>query len=275
MKSSSTFSKGSKGLKTLAIDIGGTGIKAIVLDEQGSPMTERARVSTPRPATPEAVLAAITDLAKNQGSFDRGSVGFPGVIRHGLVSTAPNLDSSWRGFNLGRALSKRLNTPIRAANDADVQGFGAIQGCDIELVLTLGTGFGSALFVDGKLVPNLEIAHHPFRRGKSYEEELGDKALKKIGKKKWNKRLSKAIETLDHLFNFDYLYIGGGNSKKVTLALPSHIQIIPNVAGLLGGIAFWKFGADDPMQRWVQDTRIKPSSTNRTKSRPSKLRSAK
>ena len=244
--------KDSKTMKTLAIDIGGTGTKAIILDEEGTPMTERGRIPTPRPATPKAILGVIGQLAKAQGAFDRVSVGFPGVIRHGVVSTAPNLDPSWSGFNLVAGLTRLLRKPVRAANDADVQGFGAIKGRNIELVITLGTGFGSALFVDGKLVPNLEIAHHPFRNGKTYEEHLGDKALKKIGNKKWNKRLGKAIETLDRVLNFDQLYIGGGNSKKVTEPLPEKVELVSNAAGLLGGIAFWKFEADDPMNRWVQ-----------------------
>ncbi len=239
-------------MKTLAIDIGGTGTKAIILDEEGRPLTERGRLATPQPATPKAILGVIGQLAKNQGAFDRVSVGFPGVIRHGVVFTAPNLDSSWEGFNIVEGLTRLLKKPVRAANDADVQGFGAIRGRDIELVITLGTGFGSALFVDGKLVPNLEIGHHPFRNGKTYEEQLGDKALKKIGIKKWNKRLFKAIETLEQVLNFDNLYIGGGNSKKVTAPLPEKVALISNAAGLLGGIAFWKFAADDPMNRWVQ-----------------------
>ncbi len=239
-------------MKTLAIDIGGTGVKAIVLDEEGTPLTERGRIATPRPATPKAILGVIGQLAKTQGPFDRVSVGFPGVIRHGVVSTAPNLDPSWSGFNLVAGLTKLLRKPVRGANDADVQGFGAIKGQDIELVITLGTGFGTALFVDGKLVPNLEIAHHPFRNGKTYEEQLGNTALKKLGIKKWNKRLLKAIETLERVLNFDQLYIGGGNSKKVLSPLPEKVTIVSNAAGLLGGIAFWKFEADDPMIRWVQ-----------------------
>jgi polyphosphate glucokinase len=194
----------------------------------------------------------IGQLAKGQGPFDRVSVGFPGVIRHGVVFTAPNLDPSWGEFNLVAGLTRLLKKPVRAANDADVQGFGAIKGRDIELVITLGTGFGSALFVNGKLVPNLEMGHHPFRSGKTYEEQLGDKALKKMGIKKWNKRLLKAIETLDRVLNFDHLYIGGGNSKKVMDPLPEKVSLVSNAAGLLGGIAFWNFEADDPMNRWVQ-----------------------
>jgi polyphosphate glucokinase len=115
-----------------------------------------------------------------------------------------------------------------------------IAGDGVELVVTLGTGFGSGMFVDGHSVPNLEIAHHPFQRGRTYEELLGDKARKKIGKKKWNKRLVRAIRTLDHLFNYDHLYIGGGNAERVTAKLPGNVKIVSNVAGLLGGIALWR-----------------------------------
>ena len=260
-------------MKTLAVDIGGTGIKAIVLDEKGNPLTERGRIPTPKPASPSAVTKTIVELAKGQGEYDRVSVGFPGVIRHGVVYTAPNLGNAlWKGFNLVSALTTKLKRPVRAANDADVQGFGAIQGKDIELVITLGTGFGSAMFVDGKLVPNLELGHHPFRDGETYEEQLGEGTLKKIGKKKWNKRLAKAIETLDRVLNFDRLYIGGGNSKKVTLILPEKVTLVQNTAGLLGGIAFWNLGANDPMNRWIQAKQSKTKSSksrNRSKGRTS------
>ncbi|MGB0909070.1 MAG: ROK family protein [Nitrospirales bacterium] len=248
-------------MKTLAIDIGGTGIKAIILDQKGTPLTERGRIETPKPATPESVTETITQLAKAQGEFDRVSVGFPGVIRHGFVYTAPNLGNAlWKGFNLVGTLSTQLKKPVRAANDADVQGFGAIQRKNIELVITLGTGFGSAMFVDGKLVPNLELGHHPFRDDETYEEQLGEKTLKKIGKKKWNKRLAKAIKTLDRVLNFDHLYIGGGNSKKVSLVLPEKVTLVPNTAGLLGGIAFWNLESNDPMNRWVQTKQTQASS---------------
>ncbi len=230
----------SNSVRTLAVDIGGTGIKIITLDGNGKPLTERVRVKTPRPATPAAIIAAIAGLAKAQGEYDRVSVGFPGVVCRGVAVTAPNLDPRWRGFHLAEALVKKLGKPARIANDADVQGFGAIEGHGVELVITLGTGFGSALFVDGRLVPNLEIAHHPFQKGQTYEEKLGDAARKKIGKKKWNNRLAKAIQTLERTFNYDHLYIGGGNAQRITIPLPASVKIVSNVAGLLGGIALWR-----------------------------------
>src|SRR2546426_12839066 len=207
-------------VRTLAIDIGGTGIKALILSATGKPLTERARVKTPRPATPAAVMNTIVELAKAQGSFDRVSVGFPGVVRRGVILNAPNLNGKWGGFHLADALTKKLGVPVRVANDADVQGYGVISGEGVELVITLGTGFGSGLFVDGKLVPNLEIGHHPLQKGKTYEDLLSDAALKKVGKKKWNKRLVRAIQTLDRTFNYDRLYIGGGDAPRRNTETP-------------------------------------------------------
>jgi polyphosphate glucokinase len=227
-------------IRTLCLDIGGTGIKAIVLDGAGKPLTQRGRVETPRPPTPRAVINAIRRLAATQGSYDRVSVGFPGVVRRGVVETAHNLAPSWVGEKLERLLAKALGKPVRAANDADVQGLGVVRGRGVELVITLGTGFGSALFVDGRLVHNLQLAHHAAWRAKTYEAELGAAALKKAGKKKWNKRLARAIRSLEELFNYDALYIGGGNAKKVTLRLPPRVRRVSNVAGLLGGIALWR-----------------------------------
>ncbi|AFZ13551.1 ROK family protein [Crinalium epipsammum PCC 9333] len=229
-----------KSILTLAVDIGGSGIKVIVLDEAGKPQTERSRVETPQPPKPDVVINAIASLAATQGVFNRVSVGFPGVVRGGITETAANLDSDWLGFDLGAALSDRLGKPVRVINDADMQGFGAISGIGVELVVTLGTGFGSALFLNGKLIPNLEIGHHPFRKSETYEEQLGREALEKVGDKKWNNRLEKAIASLQRMLNYDYLYIGGGEAKKVSIYLPPNVKIIPNISGLLGGIALWR-----------------------------------
>ncbi|NEN89342.1 MULTISPECIES: ROK family protein [unclassified Okeania] len=229
-----------KTIQTLAVDIGGSGIKVIVLDETGEPTTKRSRVETPDPAKPDPILKEIVSLAAEQGEFERISVGFPGVVMDGVIKTAANLDSDWIGLNLAAVLSERLGKPVRVANDADIQGLGTIEGKGVELVVTLGTGFGSALFVEGKLVPNLEMGHHPFRKKDTYEEQLGRAALDDIGKKKWNKRLEKAIATLQHLFNCDCIYLGGGNTKKIEFELPKNVKIVPNVNGLLGGIALWK-----------------------------------
>jgi polyphosphate glucokinase len=143
--------------------------------------------------------------------------------------------------DLARELERLLRRPVRAANDADVQGFGVVRGRGVELVVTLGTGFGSALFVDGRLVPNVQLAHHRGWKSKTFEEELGARALAKAGRKKWNRRIVRMIRDLETVFWFDALYIGGGNSARVRFARrPPKVHLVENVAGLLGGLALWR-----------------------------------
>jgi polyphosphate glucokinase len=225
---------------TLAIDIGGTGLKALILDARGTPLTERARVETPRPATPRAILRELAKLIAPLGDFDRVSIGFPGVVVEGVTKSAPNLHATWRGFALANAVAKMTGHPTHAMNDAGVQGYGVIEGHGVEMVLTFGTGLGCALFLEGRYVPNLELAHHPFRKGKTYEELLGNKALDKVGKKKWNKRVAQAIAQIDPIWNPRRIYLGGGNAKHIKLKLPRHVEVTTNIAGLLGGIALWR-----------------------------------
>jgi len=225
---------------TLAIDIGGSGCKALTLDAKGEPISERSRIPTPEIATTAAVMSVLTELANLQPEFDRISVGFPGVVTDGVVLTAVNLHPDWVGFDLASALSELTGQPTRVANDADIQGLAVIEGRGVEMVLTLGTGMGSALFADGRLVPNLELGHHPFRKDDTYEDEIGDAALKRDGKKKWNRRLAEAIDILSQIFNYRMLYLGGGNTKKIDIVLPENVRVVPNVAGLLGGIALWR-----------------------------------
>lgn len=227
------------GTRTLAIDIGGTGLKALVLGPEGSALTERVRVATPHPATPDAVLRALWSLIEPLGEFDRVSVGFPGIVVDGLIRTAPNLHGDWKGFDLGKALAEGLRRPVRVLNDAGVQGYAVIEGKGLEMVVTLGTGLGCALYIDGRYVPNLELAHHPFGGGKTYEQYVGAKAMKKIGRKKWNKRVRKLIEQVLPVWNPRKLYLGGGNAKHLRIALPPNVSITPNIAGLLGGVALW------------------------------------
>ena len=228
-----------KGPLTLSIDVGGSGVKMMILDAAGEPATERLRRKTPEQPTPVLVLAEIEAMASEIGPFDRVSVGFPGVVVEGMTHTAVNLHNDWAGFDLRGALTKRLGKDVRVANDADVQGLGVVEGIGVELVLTLGTGIGSALFTNGKLVPNLELGHHPFERGKTYEERMGDLELRRKGKDTWNERLQRAIVVLDRVFNYRVLYLGGGNARKINSELPPNVRIVPNVAGILGGIRLW------------------------------------
>jgi len=227
------------GKKTLAIDIGGTGLKALVLDANGKAVTERGRVETPRPSTPAPVLSEIFKLVRALGSFDRISCGFPGVVVDGVTKTAPNLGSEWAGFPLAKTLEKELGKPARALNDAGVQGFGVIEGKGVEMVITLGTGMGCALYMDGKYIPNLELAHHPFKGKKTYEDYVGNAACEKVGKKKWNKHVAKVLAQIEPIWNPRKIYLGGGNAKHLTIDLPKNVVKTENIAGLLGGIKLW------------------------------------
>ena len=226
---------------TLAIDIGGTGLKASVVDEAAQMVTDRVRVPTPVGAPPQQIVETLAGMVAPLGAFDRVSVGFPGVVRNGRILTAANLgNDKWTGFALAQALEAALAKPVRVANDADLQGLAVIAGKGVEMVITLGTGFGTGLYLEGRLAPHLEIAHHPFRHGETYDQQLGNAARKEIGSGRWNKRVEKAIGNMRRLTNFDHLFIGGGNAKKIDFALEPDVTIISNEAGMEGGVALWR-----------------------------------
>ena len=232
--------KSQGGPHTLAIDIGGTGLKATVLDSAGLMTVKRARVPTPYPCRPEIMLDALAKLISTLPAFDRVSMGFPGVIRDGRVITAPHFDTkNWQNYALEAAAASRFGKPTRLLNDAEVQGLGIVSGRGFEVVLTLGTGVGSALFTDGKLAPHLELAHHPIRAGKSYNDYLGEAARKNVSTKKWNRRVRRMIDIVYALLHYDTLYIGGGNSSSVVGDLPPNVRLASNDAGLTGGIRLW------------------------------------
>jgi polyphosphate glucokinase len=236
---SSPAQKSTLGPITLSIDIGGSGLKAMLLDPAGKPISERQRVATPAVPTPLAVLKSLDELVRLLAKFDRVSAGFPGVIKKGCTWTAVNLNPKWVGFNLQAALEERWKKPVRVANDAAIQGYGAIKGDGVEMTLTLGTGMGSALFTDGRLCPGLELGHHPWKK-QTYEDYIGRRGLDEHGKKKWNLLLLEAIEQTSKTFNWDHLYIGGGNTKKIEFALPKNVTVVSNETGLLGGVALWR-----------------------------------
>ena len=215
---------------TFSVDIGGSGIKATLLNGDGALMKQRLRVPTPDGAKPDMIIKELEQLGKQLGAFDRIAVGFPGVVRNGVTRVAPNLAMEWKGYDLATALGEKFSKPVRVLNDADMHGFGATSGKGVELVLTLGTGVGTALFVDGRLVPNIEAG----------VDRLNSSALKKLGRKRWNRRLVKHIRKMEALFNYDRLFIGGGNSKHVDIqSLPGNVTICSNLNGLLGGARVW------------------------------------
>jgi polyphosphate glucokinase len=224
---------------TLSIDIGGSGLKAMLLDPAGNPLSERQRVATPAIPTPAAVLKALDGLRDMLKGFDRVSVGFPGVVKNGVIFTAANLHPRWAHFPLRAELEMRWKKPVRVANDAAVQGYGAIHGNGVELTLTLGTGLGSSLFTDGHLCPGLELGHHPWKK-QTYEDYIGRRGLDRFGKKRWNRFVQELIDQTEKLFNWDHLYLGGGNTKKIEFPLPKNVTIVSNREGILGGVVLWR-----------------------------------
>ncbi|HUC18323.1 MAG TPA: ROK family protein [Acetobacteraceae bacterium] len=229
---------------TLAIDVGGSHLKAGIVDESGvlvpGPAGLRDRVETPKGAPPPNIVAALVGLAKPLGHFDRISIGFPGVVRGGIVLTAPNLgNEAWHGFPLAKAIAEALGKPARMLNDASVQGLGAIGGQGIELVLTLGTGMGFALFDDGRLAPHLEMSQHPARKKMTYDEYIGDAARREIGPRHWSKRVHRVIGVMKKVVGYDCLYLGGGNARHVAAPLPPDVHTVSNEAGVTGGVRLW------------------------------------
>jgi polyphosphate glucokinase len=225
--------------KILTIDIGGSHIKAVVLDSAGAMISDYKRVPTPVPATPVSVLSTIKRIV-TELTFDKVSVGFPGYVKNGVVYTAPNLGTeSWSHYNLEQAISEGLQKPVKVVNDADLQGLGLATGKGLELVITLGTGFGTAMIHNGQLLPHLELAHHPITKKKTYDEYIGQKAMDKIGRKKWNKRMKRVLGILKTVTQYDSLFISGGNADKLDFKPGSNTRIDSNRDGIKGGAKLW------------------------------------
>ena len=241
---------------TLVFDIGGTGLKAAVLDAAGALVADRVRVETHYPCPPTRLVDDLCALAAPLPSAERVAAGFPGMVRAGRVLSAPHfvtvtgpgsavdkaLVADWHAFDLAGALSAGLGRPARVANDADVQGAAVVQGSGLELVVTLGTGVGTAIFYQGQLMPHLELAQHPLHKDDTYNDQLGERARKTVGNARWNKRVRRAVETLRELCFFDHCFIGGGNSRRVEGKIAPDVTIVDNTAGLLGGIKLWEDG---------------------------------
>ena len=226
--------------RILAIDIGGTGLKAAVIGPDGKFLTEHERIKTPSHCTPKKMLKALATLLKPFQDFDRVSIGFPGYVRHGIVFTAPHLGTkAWAGFKFAAAMEKKLGRSVRLVNDADVQGLAVIKGNGLELVCTLGTGFGTAWFRDGELMPHMDLAHMAVNPKHDFDDYLGDATLKQIGKRSWNRRVKKTMIMLGKVFFYDHLYFGGGNSRHVKIELPKNVSIVSNDAGMEGGAFVW------------------------------------
>lgn len=224
-------------------------------------VTKRVRRATTYPMPPDGrdgLVGRLAHLVGNLPGADRVSAGFPGMVRGGAVLSAPHfvttggpgtdvdpaLAERWTRFDLASALAEAIGKPARVANDADVQGLAVVEGRGLELVITLGTGFGTSFFLDGALMPHLEVAHHRFRKGETYNEQLGESVRKQIGDDRWRRRVRKAIVNMDGLFFCDRIYVGGGNGRRVKTAeleeLAAKVTLIDNAAGILGGVKLWE-----------------------------------
>lgn len=245
------------GPRTLAVDCGGSGIKASVLDAAGTMHSPAIRVATPYPLPPDRLVATIVQIADGLPAAVRATVGMPGMIRHGVVIATPHyvtesgprtqvepeLVLAWAGTDIASALSAALGYPVLVLNDAEVHGAGVVSGSGLELVLTLGTGLGSALFDGGALAPHLELSHAPIRRATTYDAYLGEHQRRVLGNAAWSKRVRRAVDGLRPVVLWDRLYIGGGNARRIRPAvldaLGDDVVIVPNSAGIVGGVRAW------------------------------------
>ena len=236
----STIEQTEESTNILSIDIGGTSIKACILTKDGELFSEYTKLPTPKDSTPEAVVKVIHELVSPLSPYGKIAMGFPGYVKCGVVETAPNLAlNKWAGYPLAQKVSDLLGKPVRLVNDADQQALGVISGKGFEIVLTLGTGFGTSLTFDGELLPHLELAHLPITKNKDYDDYIGDKAFEKEGEKKWNERLQRIIEIYKTVFNYDQLYLGGGNAKHISFELEHNIHTVSNRDGIKGGAKLW------------------------------------
>jgi polyphosphate glucokinase len=234
----------------LGIDVGGTGIKGAPVDTRtGQLLADRHRILTPQPATPDAVAGVVGELARHFDWTGPAGATFPAVMKHGVAQTAANVDRSWIGADAAALFAKAIGGEVTVVNDADAAGiaemrFGAGRGHDgVVLVITLGTGIGSALFVEGVLVPNTEFGHLQMD-GRDAEHIAAESVREQdeLSWKKWSKRLNDYLQMLEGLFSPDLFVIGGGVSKKSGKFIPRldlSTEVVPaellNEAGIVGG----------------------------------------
>lgn len=247
---------------TLTVDCGGTGLKGSVLDELGEMTAEQVLVPTPYPLPPERFVGILAGMAAELPRADRVTVGMPGMIRHGRVVSTPHyiteagphtevlpeLADVWSNFDVRAAITETLALPAIVLNDAEVAGVGAVSGRGFEVMFTLGTGLGSAVFDEGNLMPHLEISRAPVRKGQIYDTYIGDASRKRMGNEAWSRRVGKVLIGLRPMFDWDHLYLGGGNAVRLEqqdlLAVGGSVTLVPNAAGIVGGVNAWDLQVD-------------------------------
>ena len=242
---------------TLTVDCGGTGIKASIFNDRGQLIRDLPYLRTPYPLEPNLLIEIIKSFLISDISINRLTVGLPGMIRDGKIVFIPHyinkngprgavdqqLKKAWHGFDMKSGLQKKLKLPTLVLNDAEVHAAAVISGIGLETVLTFGTGLGSAIFNNGQLAPHLEISHATIRYGKSIDAWIGEISRRRMGNQLWSRRVKALIGELYPMIIWDKLYIGGGNSSRISKsALKSFdykVKIIPNSAGVAGGVKAW------------------------------------
>ncbi len=215
-------------MNILAIDVGGSHVKFLASGQADA----RAFVSGAR-MTPDEMVRGVLDGTRDW-RYEAVSIGYPGPVMHGTPVREPhNLGKGWVGFDYERAFGH----PVRLVNDAAMQALGSYQGGRM-LFLGLGTGLGSAMIVDGRLEA-MELAHLPYRKGRSYEDYVGAHGLRRLGKKKWRKAVFAVIESLRAALEPDYVVLGGGNVRKLK-ELPEHVRRGDNANAFVGGFRLWE-----------------------------------
>ena len=213
--------------RVLAIDVGGTHVKTRISGSRETREFESGPTMTPR-----RMVARVRELAADM-KYDVVSIGYPGVVVHGKIVTEPhNLGRGWVGFNFRKAFGR----PTQVMNDAAMQAIGSYEGGRM-LFLGLGTGLGSALVVDGTVAP-MELAHLPYKRGRTYEDYVGDRGRRRLGAKKWRRTVADVVEQLSKALEADYVVLGGGNAKKLK-KLPKNARLGSNEFAFLGGFRVW------------------------------------
>jgi polyphosphate glucokinase len=218
-------------MKVLAIDIGGTHVKVLATGEK-----EKREVDSGPTLTPRRMVTAVKRLTRDW-TFEVIAMGYPGPVLHDKPMLEPhNLAHGWVGFDFAKAFGK----PVRILNDAAMQALGSYKGGRM-LFLGLGTGLGTALIVDGVVEP-LELAHLPYKKGKTFEDFVGLRGLQRLGKAKWRKEVSDVVKQLSHAMQADYVVIGGGNAKKLK-KVPKGVELGSNANAFVGGFRMWEEAA--------------------------------
>lgn len=242
---------------TLCIDCGGGGIKGSVVDEFGTVVAAPVRRPVNYPLPPERLVSMVEAIAAELPRAARVTVGMPGMIRHGRVIATPHyitkdgprskvlpgLTDAWRGFDMQSAVEGLFGLPTIVLNDAEVAGAGVITGTGLEMIITLGTGLGNAIFESGLLTPHAELSQGLVRWGLTYDDYLGEHERLRLGDAHWSRRVRRVVEGFWPVYRWDRLYIGGGNAVRIVTTarhpLGPDISIVPNEAGIFGGVRAW------------------------------------